>query len=263
MAGMHGRPKNDARKTERFYVDLDCRAVQAGVEIPGSVRNISGGGAMVKLDPVATAALNEKPIELIVDGFGPLPSRIMWRSAFRFGVSFNISESHRSLVEARIRKLSDPPKTSKKAAVVDEHAERPVENGAATPTPDAANVIALPVGSDAERDAKKDPDITFERRTPRFKLNIAGTFEQDGFNLACNIVDISEGGARLRFDSLAASALRDSRMVVDIPGYGRLPGDFRWRRGNQCGVAFRLTGRQAEGLAHRLVKLRQTAESAN
>ena len=93
------------RRSPRVSIDLRVIAIQDGLEIPGKVLNLSGGGVQMALDPISSAAMRSGPLELEIAGIGRYPSRIVWKAVNSLGAEFLISDSMRQLVEHRITAL--------------------------------------------------------------------------------------------------------------------------------------------------------------
>jgi hypothetical protein len=245
------------RRSPRVSIDLRVIAIQDGLEIPGKVLNLSGGGVHMALDPISSAAMRSGPMELEIAGIGRYPSRIVWKAVNSLGAEFLISDSMRQLVEHRIaalgRSMKEPTGRSTEPPLQVEAVEAPELPPPSSEAPPPASTLRI-----VETD-----QFTDLRRSPRIKVNLGARCFQGGYDIPCQILDISEGGARMRFDSIGIAGVRDDTLNLQIPGYGQYHADFRWRQGSDAGAEFRLTDRQREHLSNRIrTALRDGAVSA-
>lgn len=224
----------DTRQHRRFYVALPAMAIQDGYAVPGTVSNISGGGALFALNPISNAAVRTGPLELDIAGVARVPCRIRWRAAYRCGVEFTVSEQMHHFVETRLNRL---------AKSLGQTAPSDAQTAAVDPVPPMDPVITL-----------DEPDPALRRSKQRHVVRIQGRLHQDGYAMPCTIIDISAGGLRIRFDSAISRALRDKRSRVDVPEFGTFQADFRWRKSDEAGLSFVLTDRQAHQLSETLAK---------
>lgn len=231
------------RRSSRIAINLRVIAIQDGLEIPGTVRNLSGGGIQMDLEAISSSAIRSSPLELEISGIGRFPAQIVWRAANSLGAEFRISDSMRQLVELRIAALvrelaKDSPGTS---------TETPTQTELPRSSQDVSDPVDPPPIATAEEPA-------YLRRSQRVSVKVAARCLQDGYVIPCEILDISEGGARLRFDSLGIAGIRDAPLNLQIPGYGQYLAEFRWRHGFDAGAEFQLTDRQKELLSRRIGK---------
>jgi len=89
----------------------------------------------------------------------------------------------------------------------------------------------------------------FYRRFERYETNLAAHAVQDGYEIPCQVMDISAGGARVRFDSIALQSFRGSQCRLQVPGLGSYPSEIRWRDQGEMGLAFGLTELSRSALA--------------
>lgn len=94
----------ERRRDRRLAFRMCATAIQDGYEIRGRIRNVSGGGALLELDPIsATSLFFERPLELVIERLGRFPARIAWKSTVFFGLMFLISDSMADLLSNRIQ----------------------------------------------------------------------------------------------------------------------------------------------------------------
>lgn len=218
------------RRHKRHYVHLPATAFQDGYAIKAMVTNVSAGGALLSMDSISAAALYNGPLQLQVKGLSRLPCVVRWRAAYRCGLSFEIPERMRTVVEGRLRRLHATIGSEGRAQGIPEPGPPQPED---QPTTDL-------------------PPVMMPRRHQRQAAAIRGQILQEGVELPCQITDLSPGGARVTFDGLSIQAIRDTGLKVVIPGFGTYPAEFRWRSGSAAGLEFRITRMQAHAIEQQL-----------
>ncbi len=77
---------------------------------------------------------------------------------------------------------------------------------------------------------------TNRRQHERKETELRGTLLVNGSSVACDVLDISAGGGRLR----SVEPLdHDGALTLRIEGFGEFPGDIAWKRGQSLGMRFR------------------------
>ena len=94
--------------------------------------------------------------------------------------------------------------------------------------------------------------VRAKRADDRHACRIAAHAHQDGYAVPCMVMNLSAGGARLRFDALSARSVHDKPLVLDMPSIGRYPARFVWRAGECAGLAFDLAPAFRQSLKARL-----------
>ena len=69
----------------------------------------------------------------------------------------------------------------------------------------------------------------------RLAVNVDGIVDTKGRRMSCQVVEISQGGARIRTDP---AVLVTERIRLELAGLGRLSGSVRWVRNGYAGIAF-------------------------
>lgn len=92
------------------------------------------------------------------------------------------------------------------------------------------------------------------RGTPRRPMNARGVVCASGMETACVIVDLSDGGMRVRLDRSAA--LPHDVVVVDVVEAVAYPATVVWQKGHEAGLK-QTGGKSLRGLAPaRLIEAR-------
>lgn len=89
----------------------------------------------------------------------------------------------------------------------------------------------------------KTPDRRFEPRRP---ANTRGVLVAPGLELACRILDLSEGGLRLRLDR--ALSLPAVVTVVDVDAGTACEASVAWSKGQEAGLKCRVRPTSLKGL---------------
>ena len=89
---------------------------------------------------------------------------------------------------------------------------------------------------------RKGERVTFERGIPAHMMGIDGTWRRD-----CTMEDISETGAKLTVEgSVEGLHLKEFFLLLSSTGLAYRRCELAWVNGDQIGVNFLKTGRQAE-----------------
>lgn len=108
--------------------------------------------------------------------------------------------------------------------------------------------------------SKKEKDsMDFEppsRRGPqRFSCRAPGRVRAQSLDFPCNVVDISESGAKIRLDASLSVIFRDPEWGLVIEGIGYLTVKKVWQRGMDFGLAFMHAPGRQDALKKRLGEL--------
>jgi len=90
------------------------------------------------------------------------------------------------------------------------------------------------------------PKTSERRLEPRRPANARGLLVAPGLELVCRIVDLSEGGLRLRLDR--AISLPAVVTVVDIDAGTACEASVAWTRGQEAGLKCRIRPTALSGL---------------
>ncbi len=89
-------------------------------------------------------------------------------------------------------------------------------------------------------DGAHDP-FTDRRGSRRHRLNIPGRAIQDGYEIPCKVIDISETGARVEFDPVAIVGLRGTRCSLRILDISEVPARIIWKAAYSAGMRFEIS----------------------
>jgi hypothetical protein len=94
------------------------------------------------------------------------------------------------------------------------------------------------------------PPPPYERRAlKRHEWHLAGRLAIGPHEVSVLVLDISGGGARLRFDSAAQTLAAEGDCSLNVEGLGWFPAARRWRAGNEIGLEFLIDSNQKAQLA--------------
>ena len=95
MTGEHSHSEPEAqrhnrRHAERYFSDLTGTAMQAALEMPCRVMDLSVGGARLAFEQDVDRSINGRQIQLEIDGFGLFQARLRWIDPRHAGLSFDL-----------------------------------------------------------------------------------------------------------------------------------------------------------------------------
>ncbi len=83
-------------------------------------------------------------------------------------------------------------------------------------------------------------NITERRRHDRFPIMMKASVSYGGDPMDATIFDVSGGGAKVRLDGpeIPGETVLNDDFIIDIPAYGKFPGDIVWKDEEYIGVKF-------------------------
>jgi hypothetical protein len=82
--------RSNRRHAERYFSDLTGTAMQAALEMPCRVLDLSVGGARLAFEQDVDQSIDGRQIQLEIDGFGRFQARLRWIDPRHAGLSFDL-----------------------------------------------------------------------------------------------------------------------------------------------------------------------------
>ena len=90
------------REYFRHDCNLPARLIGPNGDCAVSIRNISGGGAMIRADALSAQTLTGNGFRVQIETIGGFGISRRWRKNDDFGVSFNISDREKAALGAKL-----------------------------------------------------------------------------------------------------------------------------------------------------------------
>ncbi len=101
----------DKRRHARRAISRPARAVAGARELTGSVKDLSAGGAALRLDSPAESLDEDALIDLYIEDMEPLPGHLARIFEDGIAVEFDLDEAEEDRLRAEVMEMHDAMRT--------------------------------------------------------------------------------------------------------------------------------------------------------